>query len=120
MQRQNLYETWSKMCSRLVLMPTSSWFTSRPIDICETNGLVASSAINSVIVSSGTFDKYLHTIKDAHTKRVNSLAFHVSKQSGDDLTMLATSSEDLDIKVWNSQTGKLLAQHKLHQVCYYK
>ena len=96
-------------------MPTSSWFTSRPIDICQTNGLVASSAINKVIVTANLFGTYLHTIKDAHTKRANALAFHAGTLNGEKLSMLATCSEDLDIKVWNGHTGLLLAQHKLHQ-----
>jgi WD40 repeat protein len=97
--------------SELLLQPTPNWFTSRPVDICSTSGTVACSAICSIILTRDLFDKYVCTIKDAHTKRIVALAFH-KKHSN----YLASCAEDLDIKVWNTLTNSLINQHSLHQV----
>ena len=103
-------------------MPTPNWFTARPIDICSLDGSVAITAINSIIFTEHLFQSYDGFIKDAHTKRINCVAFHLDHKNTADsssktvLKLLASCSEDLDIKVWNVETKSLAGQHKLHQV----
>ncbi len=104
--------------SELIFMPTPNWFTSKPIDICQNDGSIAITAINSIIFTKNLFQKYDGFIKDAHTKRINCVAFHipVQKEGTYSIKLLASCSEDLDIKVWNVLTKTLVTQHKLHQV----
>ena len=102
--------------SELVLMPTANWFTPRPIDISTLDGTIAFSAINSVLITNVSFDSYKYTIKDAHTKRIHSLSFYYTIIENEKQKILATCSEDLEVKVWNINTKTLVNQHKLHQV----
>jgi len=103
--------------SELIFMPTPNWFTSKPIDVCETDNSIAITAINSILFTSNLFQTFDGYIKDAHTKRINCVSFHTLKQENKkDIKLLATSSEDFDIKVWNVETKSLHNQHKLHQV----
>ncbi len=99
--------------SELLLQPTPNWFTSRPIDICQKTGTIASSAICSILLTDNLFEKYNSTIKDAHSKRIVALAFHSNNKATTNL--LASCSEDLEIKVWNIQTGLVVNQHSFHQ-----
>lgn len=95
----------------LVLFPTPNWFISRPIDIKQSTGSLAITAINSIIVTNNLFDEFCFTIKEAHTKRLHAVAF-----AGPSSDLLASCSEDFDVKVWNLSTRELHFQHKLHQV----
>jgi hypothetical protein len=106
--------------SELVLMPTPNWFTSRPIDISTLDGTAAFSAINSVLITNVSFDNYKYTIREAHTKRIHSLSFYYTVIENEKQKILATCSEDLDVKVWNVETKSLLNQHKFHQVVIIK
>ena len=102
--------------SELVFMPTPNWFTSNPIAICETDNSIAITAINSILFTSNLFLNFDGYIKDAHTKRINCVSFHVIKNENKTSKLLATCSEDFDIKVWNVESKSLYCQHKLHQV----
>ncbi len=98
--------------SELLLQPTPNWFTSCPIDINKKDGSLACSAICSIILSNDLFEKYNSTIKDAHTKRIVALVFYRHTT----LNWLASCSEDLEIKVWNTETNLIVNQHSFHQV----
>lgn len=102
--------------SEILLQPTPNWFTSRPIDICQKDGMIASSAICSIILTDNLFEKYNSTIKDAHAKRIVALSFY--NCSNTTFNLLASCSEDLEIKVWNANTNSLVNNHTLHQVKY--
>jgi hypothetical protein len=105
--------------SELVLMPTPNWFTSRPIDICQRDGTVAFSAICSILLTNNITETYDSTIKEAHSKRIISLAFYGGdfKDGADsEPRLLASCGEDMEVKIWNIKTGGLFNQHKLHQV----
>ena len=104
--------------SELVLMPTPNWFTSRPIAICQETGTIAFSAICSILLTDNLLDTYNSTIREAHAKRILCLAFYKGLPRSSDETLLASCSEDLDVKIWNSKTKALINQHKLHQVKY--
>lgn len=93
----------------LVFFPTPNWFISRTIDINESNGSLAITAINSIILTNNLFDEYNYTIKEAHTKRLHGISFGPGN-------LLASCSEDFDVKVWNLDTRALHFHHKLHQV----
>jgi WD40 repeat protein len=103
--------------SELVLMPTPNWFISKPLDI-SFDGTIAFSAINSVLITNVSFDKYKYTIKDAHSKRIHSLSFYYTIIDNEKQKLLATCSEDLEVKVWNLETKCILNQHKFHQVIF--
>jgi hypothetical protein len=103
--------------SELVLMPTPNWFTSRPIDICKHDGSMAFCTINSIILTKNLLNEYDSTIRDAHSKRLHAVAFHVTVLDAQEVKLLASCSDDLDVKVWQlGCNNKLFNQHKLHQV----
>lgn len=95
----------------LVFFPTPNWFISRSIDVNKSNGSLAITAINSIILTSNLFDEYNYTIKEAHSKRLHAVAF-----GPESTNLLASCSEDFDVKIWNLTTRALHLQHKLHQV----
>ena len=103
--------------SEMLLLPTPNWFISRPIDILERDLTVALSVINSVVVTADLFNSLAFSIKDAHSKRINGVAFYQGTCSTmPDAKLLATCSEDLDVKVWNVTSDRsVVASHKLHQ-----
>lgn len=101
--------------SDLIFIPTPNWFISRPIEVCgPESSTLATCAINSILITNNLFDNHSSCIKDAHTKRLHGLAFYFYKIKN--LNLLASCSEDLDIKVWDLKTKVLFSQHKLHQV----
>lgn len=104
--------------SELVLIPTPNWFTSKPIDICQTDGTIAFSAICSILLTKNLTETYNSTIKDAHAKRILSLSFYRGNYiiDSESARLLASCGEDMEVKVWNIKTGGLVDQHKLHQV----
>ena len=89
--------------SELVFMPTPNWFIPRPTDVSQLNGLIAISAINSILIANEFFDGYNYAIKDAHSKRIHSLAFYRINLNNSPTDLIASCSEDLDVKVWNIQ-----------------
>ena len=103
--------------SEMLLLPTPNWFISRPIDVLERDHTVALSVINSIVVTTDQlFNKLAFSIKDAHCKRINAVAFHQGICSSlPEAKLLATCSEDLDVKVWNVSDRSVVATHKLHQ-----
>ena len=101
--------------SELIFMPTPNWFTSNPIDICESDNSIAVTAINSILFTSNLFLNFDGFIKDAHSKRINCISFHQIKNENKLIKLIATCSEDLDIKIWNVEKKSLYSQHKLHQ-----
>lgn len=105
------FQKFSKM-SELIFMPTPNWFISRPIDINRLDGTTAVTAINSILITSDILNKYEYCLKDAHTKRLHSVCFYQNNSNN----LLASCSEDLDVKVWNYKTRNLVGQHKHHQV----
>lgn len=96
----------------LVFFPTPNWFISRPIDIDLTNGSLAITAFSSIIITNNLFSEFNFTLADAHTKRLHAVAF---APPGTDL-LLASCSEDFDVKIWNLNSRTLHYHHKLHQV----
>ncbi len=101
--------------TELILMPTTNWLTSRPIDI--SHGQIAFSALTSIILTDDRLASYNSTIKDAHAKRILAVAFYKGSNPNhnDHSAVLASCSEDMEVKVWNTATNSLLSQHKLHQ-----
>ncbi len=69
--------------SELYFVPTPNWFISRPLDISSSNddGLLALSVIGSIYFFDFKFKKYYFCIKNAHLKRINSIAFNTSSNS---------------------------------------
>ena len=103
--------------TELLLMPTPNWFTSKPIDICKKTGSIAFSAICSILITDNLNETYTQSLKDAHSKRILGLSFYNSPGPGlESAHLLASCSEDLDVKIWNIKTNSLVNQHKLHQV----
>jgi hypothetical protein len=108
--------------SELYFVPTPNWFISKPLDIYlsddvtnPNNGLVAFGVIGTIYFTDHKFEAFHGCIKDAHLKRLNSLAFN--RQSNESC-LLASCGEDLDLKIWNAQTKRLVASHQLHQVLH--
>ena len=107
--------------SDIVFIPTPNWFISSSLDINPLSGACAITAISSVLITNNLLEKFNFSIKDAHTKRLQGVSFYnrsSSRPSDSETTnnLLATCAEDFDIKVWNSDNGSLISQHKLHQV----
>jgi hypothetical protein len=102
--------------SELFSIPTPNWFTSKPIDIDQIDGTIAFSAICSIVLTNNLIESYNSTIREAHTKRILCLSFLQSKESNDNIKLLASCAEDLEVKIWNIKTNSLVNQHKLHQV----
>jgi len=70
--------------SELLFIPTPNWFISRPLDISSSNdddGLLALSVIGSIYFFDFKFKKYYCCIKNAHLKRINSIAFNTLSKS---------------------------------------
>lgn len=111
--------------SKLLLMPTPNWFTSRSLDVHHETGTIAMSFMNSILIMSDLFEKFNFTLKDSHSKRINCICFlnqnYLNESSSSSSTLfLASCSEDLEVKVWNLIIGDnnkciLLASHKHHQ-----
>jgi len=95
-------------------MPTTNWLTCRSIDISYQNSEIAFSALTSIILTNKTLGSYKTTIKDAHSKRISAVAFY-NGITTEDYSVLASCSEDMEVRVWNTKTHSLIAQHKLHQ-----
>ena len=105
--------------SEIILMPTPNWFISRPTDISQKNGTIAFSVICSILFTDSTVETHHASIKDAHSKRILGLAYHqgiMEHANFREETLLASCGEDLEVKVWNTRTKTLIAQHKLHLV----
>ncbi len=102
--------------SELILMPTPNWLTSSPSDIYRFDGSIAFAAINSILLTNNLFESYNSTIKEAHCKRIIALKFSQSYQTSENPRLLASCSEDLDVKIWNTNQNILINSHKLHQV----
>jgi hypothetical protein len=103
--------------SELVLIPTPNWFTSRPIDICKLDGSLAFCTINSITLTKNLLNEYDSTIREAHSKRLHAIAFHVTRLDAKEIKLLASCSEDFDVKVWQlGSNNKLFMQQKFHQV----
>ncbi len=98
--------------SELIFLPTPNWFISSSMDVCGLDGTCATTAINTIILTNNLLEEYNFSIKDAHTKRLHGVSFHHHKST----KLLASCSEDFDIKVWNASNGSLVNQHKFHQV----
>ena len=99
--------------SELLFIPTPNWFISNSLDICPVDGSCATTAINTIILTNDLFARHQFSIKDAHTKRLHAVSFF--SQTDSDSKLIASCSEDLDIKVWDARTGALINQHRLHQ-----
>ena len=70
------------MTSELLFIPTPNWFISRPLDVSSNNdGLLALSVIGSIYFLDFKFKKYYFCIKNAHLKRINSIAFKNSSNA---------------------------------------
>lgn len=93
-----------------IFIPTPNWFISNSLDISAQDGSCALTAKNTIILTSDLVERYQLSIRDAHTKRLHCVRFHSSKK------LLASCSEDLDVKIWDCTNGSLAGQHKLHQV----
>ena len=72
--------------SELYFVPTPNWFISRPLDIylnshneCDGNIMVALSVIGSIYFVDHKFKAYYGCVKNAHFKRINSVAFKQTK-----------------------------------------
>lgn len=102
----------------LVHFPTPNWFISRPIDVDPSNGSLAITAINSIILTNHLFDEFNFTITDAHTKRLHAVAFAPATSYSPTCAdlLLASCSEDFEVKIWNLRSRTLHYHHKLHQV----
>lgn len=95
--------------SELYLPPTPNWFIAKSLDIH--NNYVALSVMGSIYFIDSSFKTYYGCIKNAHSKRINSLVFNRAK----DLTILASCSEDNEVKIWNPLNLSLLTSHQCHQ-----
>ena len=106
--------------SEIILMPTPNWFISRPVDVSKTDGTLAFSVMSSILFTDSAIESYRFTLKEAHSKRILGLSYYkgLDYVNYKDFNLLASCSEDLEVKVWNTETKSLITQHKLHQVKY--
>jgi hypothetical protein len=106
--------------NELCFVPTPNWFVSKPLDVyfnddltSPNSGLVAFGVIGTIYFADHRFEKFHGSIKDAHLKRLNALAFN---KNSNESCLLASCGEDLEVKIWNATTRTLVTSHQLHQV----
>ncbi|RNA10723.1 gem-associated 5 [Brachionus plicatilis] len=99
------------MNSEIIFLPTPNWFISQPADLNEQDSMLATCALNSIILTDTRFECHIGTIKDAHSKRLHAVSFYKIPT----FDYLASCSEDLEIKIWNFKSRCLSTHHKFHQ-----